>query len=65
MACLAKDRPTLVMLLAELGKKIDVSLWGPNPQRSLQACQRWAQEAPVENREAKPEQKDRATPASL
>jgi hypothetical protein len=65
MACLAKDRPTLVALLAELGNKIDVSLWGPNPQRSLQACQRWAQEAPVEDRESKAEQKGRATPASL
>ena len=65
MACLAKDRPTLVALLAELGKKIDVSLWGPNPQRSLEACQRWAKEAPVENKEDKPEQQGRASPASL
>jgi hypothetical protein len=65
MACLAKDRPTLVALLAELGTTVDASQWGPNPQRSLQACQRWAQEAPVENKESKPQQQGRATPASL
>jgi len=65
MACLAKDRPTLVALLAELGKKIDVSLWGPNPQRSLDACQRWAKEAPADSKESKPEQTGRASPASL
>ena len=66
MACLAKDRPTLVALLAELGKKIDASQWGPNPQRSLEACQRWAQESPSESKdETKPEKKGRASPASL
>jgi len=66
MACLAKDRPTLVTLLAELGKKIDVSQWGPNPQRSLEACQRWARETPSESKdEAKTDKKGRASPASL
>jgi len=66
MACLAKDRPTLVALLAELGKKIDVSLWGPNPQSSLEACQRWAKESPDEGKdEKKPDKKGRASPASL
>ena len=65
MACLAKDRPTLVALLAELGPKIDASAWGPNPQRSLEACQRWAKEAPDESTESKPEKKGRANPASL
>jgi hypothetical protein len=66
MACLAKDRPTLVALLAELGKKIDASLWGRNPKRSLEACQRWAKEAPVDGKdETKPEKKGRASPASL
>ena len=65
-ACLAKDRPTLVTLLAELGTKIDASQWGPNPQRSLEACQRWAQESPSESKdETKPEKKGRASPASL
>jgi hypothetical protein len=65
-ACLAKDRPTLVALLAELGKKIDVSLWGPNPQRSLESCQRWAKESPSENQdETKPDKKGRANPAYL
>lgn len=66
MACLAKDRPTLVALLAELGPKIDVTQWGPNPQRSLESCQRWAQESGGARKdETKPEQKGRANPASL
>ena len=65
MACLAKDRPTLVALLAELGKKIDVSLWGPNPQRSLESCQRWAKESPADSKDSKPEKNGRASPASL
>jgi len=66
MACLAKDRPTLVALLAELGNKVDVSLWGPNPERSLESCQRWAKESPGESKdEKKPAKKGRASPASL
>jgi hypothetical protein len=66
MACLAKDRPTLVALLAELGPKIDVSQWGPNPERSLESCQRWAKESPSENRDVtKADKKGRANPASL
>jgi hypothetical protein len=66
MACLAKDRSTLVTLLAQIGKKIDVSLWGPNPERSLESCQRWAKESPSETKdEAKAEKKGRANPASL
>jgi hypothetical protein len=66
MACLAKDRPTLVALLAELGPNIDASKWGPNPQRSLEACQRWAKESPNDSKdEPKPDKKGRASPASL
>jgi len=66
MACLAKDRPTLVTLLGELGKKIDVSQWGPNPERSLESCQRWAKESPDESKdEKKPAKKGRAIPASV
>jgi hypothetical protein len=66
MACLAKDRPTLVALLAELGRNIDASKWGPNPERSLEACQRWAKESPDESKDAaKPDKKGRASPASL
>jgi len=70
MACLAKDRTTLVALLAELGKNIEVSNWGPNPERSLEACQRWAKESPSESEseskdESKPRKKGRASPASL
>jgi hypothetical protein len=44
MACLAKDRPTLLALLAELGPKLDASQWGQNGERTLEVCQRWAQE---------------------
>lgn len=66
MACLAKDRATLVALLAELGPTIDASQWGPNPQRSLESCQRWAKESPNESKdEAKADKKGRANPASL
>jgi hypothetical protein len=66
MACLAKDRPTLVALLAELGPKIDVSQWGPNPERSLESCQRWAKESSgASKNEATADKKGRASPASL
>jgi len=66
MACLAKDRPTLVALLAELGPKIDVSQWGPNPERSLESCQRWAKESSGESKnETTAQKKGRASPASL
>jgi hypothetical protein len=42
MACLAKDKTTLLKLLGELGSKIETSEWGPNPERSLEGCRRWA-----------------------
>lgn len=42
MACLAKDKATLVALLAELGPNLDASAWGTNGERSLESCQRWA-----------------------
>jgi hypothetical protein len=43
-----------------------VSQWGPNPERSLESCQRWAKESPDENRdETKADKKGRANPASL
>lgn len=65
-ACLAKDRPTLGALLEKIGKKIDVSLWGPNSQRSLESCQRGAKESPTDSKdEPKPDKKGRASPASL
>jgi hypothetical protein len=44
MACLAKDKETLLTMLDVIGTRIDVSLWGPNPQRSLDGCQRWARQ---------------------
>jgi hypothetical protein len=42
MACMARDRPTLMRLLGELGTQIDLEEWGENPERGLEACQRWA-----------------------
>ena len=42
MACLAKDKPTLVRLLKQLGPALNADGWGTNPQRSLESCQRWA-----------------------
>lgn len=44
MACLAKDRDTLLKLLKQLGTQIDTQQWGPNPERSLESCRRWATE---------------------
>lgn len=44
MACLAKDKDTLNALLDELGPGVDASQWGPNPQRSLEGCRRWAKQ---------------------
>ncbi|RZT08342.1 protein of unknown function [Duganella sp. CF402] len=44
MACLAKDKPTLLTQLDLLGDKVAPDSWGANPQRSLEGCQRWARE---------------------
>jgi hypothetical protein len=44
MACLAKDKPTMQAQLDALGDKVDAASWGPNPQRSLEGCLRWARE---------------------
>ncbi|TFW29904.1 DUF4034 domain-containing protein [Massilia horti] len=44
MACLAKDKATLIAQLEQLGPKIDASQWGPNPERSLESCQRLAKQ---------------------
>ena len=53
-------------VLAQIGKKIDASLWGPNPERSLESCQRWAKEAPSETKDdGKAHKKGQANPASL
>lgn len=42
MACLAKDRDTLLRLLGEIGKDAIAAQWGPNGERSLEGCRRWA-----------------------
>lgn len=44
MACLAKDKPTLLAQLDLLGDKVTAASWGPNPQRSLEGCLRWAKQ---------------------
>ena len=44
MACMAKDKNTLNALLDELGPSVEASEWGPNPQRSLEGCRRWAKQ---------------------
>jgi hypothetical protein len=44
MACLAKDKSTLLALLDELGSRLDASQWGANSERSLEGCQRWARQ---------------------
>jgi len=42
MACLAKDKETLLRLLGEIGKDAIAAQWGPNGERSLEGCRRWA-----------------------
>lgn len=42
MACIAKDKTTLLKLLDELGTRIETSEWGNNPERNLEGCRRWA-----------------------
>jgi hypothetical protein len=44
MACVARDRSTLLALLAELGTKVDAKHWGADGARTLEGCQRWAKE---------------------
>lgn len=44
MACLAKDRDTVLRLLGKLGERVDPEEWGENPERSLESCRRWAGE---------------------
>lgn len=42
MACLAKDRDTLLRVLGEIGKDVDLSSWGRNPERTLERCRSFA-----------------------
>ena len=44
MACLAKDRDTVLRLLGKLGERVDAEEWGANGRRSLESCKRWASE---------------------
>jgi hypothetical protein len=41
-ACLAKDKATLVKALGRVGANTRLDVWGPNPERSLETCRRWA-----------------------
>jgi len=63
MACLAKDRPTLVKLLGQIGDKINAAQWGPNSERSVEGCQRWAK-ATGDGPDAPP-RSPRATPSGI
>jgi hypothetical protein len=42
MACLAKDKPTLLKLLGRIGDAVDTSGWGKDPERTVELCRRWA-----------------------
>lgn len=44
MACLAKDKATLLAQLDLLGDQLRPEVWGPNGERSLESCQRWARQ---------------------
>jgi hypothetical protein len=41
-ACMAKDKETFLKILARIGTRIELASWGPNPERSLETCKRWA-----------------------
>jgi hypothetical protein len=41
-ACLAKDQPTALDLLKQVGAKPIVAEWGDNGTRTYEACKRWA-----------------------
>lgn len=45
MACLAKDKATLLAQLDLLGDQLRPDVWGANGERSLESCQRWARES--------------------
>jgi len=42
MACVAKDRQTLAVLLERIGDAIHTADWGTNPERGLEGCRRLA-----------------------
>ena len=44
MACIAKDKATLLRLLGEIGDGVRLDAWGNNPDRSFETCQRMARE---------------------
>lgn len=51
LACIARDRPTLVELLPRTGgERFERRAWGANPLRTAEGCRRWARqpEPPVE-----------------
>jgi len=41
-ACMARDKPTALEALQAMADEWDADLWGSNPQRTFQACKRWA-----------------------
>jgi hypothetical protein len=45
MACIAKDKPTLTRLLAEIGTQVRLDAWGGNPSRALETCRKWASQS--------------------
>lgn len=44
MACLAKDKAALLAQLDLLADQLQPDAWGPNGERSLESCRRWARE---------------------
>jgi hypothetical protein len=44
MACMAGDKPVAAGLMAKVGGKPILSVWGRNERRNYDACQRWLQE---------------------
>lgn len=42
MACLAKDRDTLLKLFKDIGTRIEARHWGKGKERSVESCRSWA-----------------------
>jgi len=46
MACIAKDKDTLLRLLKEIGSEVRTEEWGDNPKRAVETCRLWAGSVP-------------------
>lgn len=45
MACIAKDKPAFLRVIDQIGANLRTDEWGPNPERAVETCRRWATQA--------------------